>query len=209
MYDILQLNDMLVPELKEIASQLGIKGYHKLTKQDIIYRILDEQALVEKKSGGDKVPVVEEPAPGRKIVVRDPAPPKPPGKISQTPGVRAKQPNPIQHQVLKRNKKNPTANTKLPAMTATSKIVEKMNVIVGTIAIATSKTAAMIAIATSKIVGTTVIAGITGTVINQIVGTTVTAAITATGILKAALQIQVWSTRMLQNLTHRRMTISS
>ncbi|MCB0530779.1 MAG: transcription termination factor Rho [Lewinellaceae bacterium] len=80
MYDILQLNDMLVPELKEIASQLGIKGYHKLTKQDIIYRILDEQALVEKKSGGDKVPVVEEPAPGRKIVVRDPAPPKPPGK---------------------------------------------------------------------------------------------------------------------------------
>ncbi|MCC6461668.1 MAG: transcription termination factor Rho [Saprospiraceae bacterium] len=70
MYDILQLNDMLVPELKEIASQLGIKGYHKLTKQEVIYKILDEQALALKKSGGEKVPVVEEPAPGRKIVVR-------------------------------------------------------------------------------------------------------------------------------------------
>lgn len=75
MYDILQLNDMLVSELKEVANQLGIKGYHKLTKQDLIYKILDEQALALKKSGGEKVPVVEEPAPGRKIVVRkEPAP---------------------------------------------------------------------------------------------------------------------------------------
>ncbi len=77
MYDILQLNDMLVPELKEIAGQLGIKGIHKYTKQDLIYKILDEQALSLKKTGGDKVPVVEEPAPGRKIVVRsEPAPKK-------------------------------------------------------------------------------------------------------------------------------------
>ncbi|MBL7795528.1 MAG: transcription termination factor Rho [Saprospiraceae bacterium] len=70
MYDILQLNDMLVSELKEVAAKLGIKGYHKYTKQDIIYKILDEQALALKKSGGENVPVVEEPAPGRKIVVR-------------------------------------------------------------------------------------------------------------------------------------------
>jgi len=77
MYDILQLNDMLVSELKEVAAKLGIKGYHKYTKQDIIYKILDEQALALKKSGGEKVPVVEEPAPGRKIVVRsEPAPKK-------------------------------------------------------------------------------------------------------------------------------------
>lgn len=75
MYDILQLNDMLVPELREVANQLGIKGYHKLTKQDLIYKILDEQALALKKSGGEKVPVVEEPAPGRKNVIRkEPAP---------------------------------------------------------------------------------------------------------------------------------------
>ena len=45
MYDILQLNDMLVPELKEIAEQLNIEDYRKLDKQDLIYKILDQQAV--------------------------------------------------------------------------------------------------------------------------------------------------------------------
>ena len=35
MYDILQLNDKLVSELKEIAQKLSVKGYNKLTKQDL------------------------------------------------------------------------------------------------------------------------------------------------------------------------------
>ena len=45
MYDILQLNDMLVPELRDVAEQLGVKGHKKLNKQELIYKILDEQAL--------------------------------------------------------------------------------------------------------------------------------------------------------------------
>jgi len=45
MYDILQLNDMLVPELRDIAEHLGIANFKKLSKQDLIYRILDQQAL--------------------------------------------------------------------------------------------------------------------------------------------------------------------
>ena len=45
MYDILQLNDMLVPELKELAEKLSIKGYKRLNKQDLIYKILDQQAI--------------------------------------------------------------------------------------------------------------------------------------------------------------------
>ena len=45
MYDILQLNDLLVPELREIAEQLGLKSYKKLTRKELIYKILDEQAL--------------------------------------------------------------------------------------------------------------------------------------------------------------------
>ncbi|MFN0013793.1 MAG: transcription termination factor Rho [Saprospiraceae bacterium] len=85
MYDILQLNDMLVTELKEVAAKLGIKGYHKFAKQEIIYKILDEQALSLKKTGGDKVPVVEEPAPGRKIVVRNAPAPKPEPKPQPAP----------------------------------------------------------------------------------------------------------------------------
>ncbi len=51
MYDILQLNDMLVPELREIAERLGIQGFKRLAKQDLIYKILDQQALAGKKQG--------------------------------------------------------------------------------------------------------------------------------------------------------------
>src|SRR5690606_20305969 len=45
MYDILQLNDMLVPELKELAEKLGLQKYKRLNKQDLIYKILDAQAI--------------------------------------------------------------------------------------------------------------------------------------------------------------------
>jgi len=45
MYDILQLNDMLLPELLDIAEQLKISGAKKLDKQGLIYKILDSQAV--------------------------------------------------------------------------------------------------------------------------------------------------------------------
>ncbi len=45
MYDILQLNDMLVPELLDIAEQLAIANPKKLDKQELIYKILDKQAV--------------------------------------------------------------------------------------------------------------------------------------------------------------------
>ncbi|HMQ08157.1 MAG TPA: transcription termination factor Rho [Saprospiraceae bacterium] len=45
MYDILQLNEMLVPELRELAEQLNLKSFKRLSKQDLIYKILDQQAL--------------------------------------------------------------------------------------------------------------------------------------------------------------------
>jgi transcription termination factor Rho len=45
MYDILQLNDMLVPELLDIAEQLKIPNSKKLDKQELVYKILDKQAL--------------------------------------------------------------------------------------------------------------------------------------------------------------------
>jgi transcription termination factor Rho len=53
MYDILQLNDMLVPELLDIAEQLKIPNAKKLSKQDLVYKILDGQAIKasEKKAG--------------------------------------------------------------------------------------------------------------------------------------------------------------
>ncbi|MEZ5017977.1 MAG: transcription termination factor Rho [Flavipsychrobacter sp.] len=46
-YDILQLNDMLVPELVDVANTMKIKNVKKLDKQELIYKILDQQALNE------------------------------------------------------------------------------------------------------------------------------------------------------------------
>jgi transcription termination factor Rho len=56
MYDILQLNDMLVPELLDVAEQLKIAGAKKMDKQQLIYTILDKQAVMasENKTEGEE-----------------------------------------------------------------------------------------------------------------------------------------------------------
>ena len=45
MYSIDDLNVRLLSELKEIAEEMGLKNYKKLAKQDLIYKILDQQAV--------------------------------------------------------------------------------------------------------------------------------------------------------------------
>ena len=45
MYDILELSKKLLPELREIAKELKIKRTESLKKQDLIYKILDQQAI--------------------------------------------------------------------------------------------------------------------------------------------------------------------
>jgi len=67
MYDILQLNDMLVPELLDIAEQLKITGAKKLEKQDLVYKILDKQAVL---NAGDKSNDTEEDKGKRKRIVK-------------------------------------------------------------------------------------------------------------------------------------------
>ena len=53
MYDILQLNDMLVPELLDVAEQLKIPNAKKLAKQGLIYKILDSQAIAGSKGAAN------------------------------------------------------------------------------------------------------------------------------------------------------------
>ena len=53
MYDIIQLNQKTVADLKEIAKELEISKFQKLKKEDLIYTILDhqaEQAAAKKKA---------------------------------------------------------------------------------------------------------------------------------------------------------------
>jgi len=50
MYDMKQLNEMLVPELVDIADQLRVPNSKKLDKQELVYKILDKQAIIESAS---------------------------------------------------------------------------------------------------------------------------------------------------------------
>lgn len=45
MYDIIELKEQKLADLQEIAKKLNIKNYMKLKKMDLIYQVLDSQAL--------------------------------------------------------------------------------------------------------------------------------------------------------------------
>ena len=62
MYDITTLNDMLVSELKEIAAKLDINA-KSLKKQDLVYKILEVQALKPTEANQEEAP--EKPKPTR------------------------------------------------------------------------------------------------------------------------------------------------
>ncbi len=68
MYDILQLNDMLVPELIDVAENLKIPVKKNIDKQELIYKILDKQAIQDNdnRASGD----AEKEKPKRKRTVK-------------------------------------------------------------------------------------------------------------------------------------------
>jgi transcription termination factor Rho len=57
MYDIIDLNTKLVGELKEIAKNLNIPKYEALKKQELIYKILDQQAITPPANSEEKAVV--------------------------------------------------------------------------------------------------------------------------------------------------------
>jgi transcription termination factor Rho len=64
MYDILQLNEMLVPELLDIAEQLKIPNAKKLDKQALVYKILDGQAI----AGAKAAPAADDKGKRKRII---------------------------------------------------------------------------------------------------------------------------------------------
>lgn len=64
MFDIIQLNEKLLPELKDIARKLQIENFDHLKKQDLVYKILDHQSLnpeINFESLGIEIPDKAEP----------------------------------------------------------------------------------------------------------------------------------------------------
>ena len=45
MYNIIQLNDMDLSELQSVAKELGINKFESMKKDELVYSILDEQAI--------------------------------------------------------------------------------------------------------------------------------------------------------------------
>ncbi|WP_162053824.1 transcription termination factor Rho [Pontibacter pamirensis] len=96
MYNIDELKDRLLSELKEIAEDLGVKNFKKLSKQDLVYKILDQQAVTPteklpkkyKSAAGSAAPDQVE-APESAIAVEEapaPAPARPaPAKRERRP----------------------------------------------------------------------------------------------------------------------------
>ena len=50
MYDIMQLNEMLVPELLDIADQLRVPNSKKLSKTELVNKIVEKEAIIERAS---------------------------------------------------------------------------------------------------------------------------------------------------------------
>ncbi|MDD2953320.1 MAG: transcription termination factor Rho [Parabacteroides sp.] len=69
-YNILELNEKLLPELQSIGEELGIKKVSSLKKEELVYLILDEQAIsyagIQAEKMKEKEKEVKKPVEGRK-----------------------------------------------------------------------------------------------------------------------------------------------
>ena len=61
MYNLLELNGMKVAELKAVADKLGITQTEKLKKQDLVYKILDEQRIQTEAAAPTETPAASAP----------------------------------------------------------------------------------------------------------------------------------------------------
>ncbi len=62
MYTLNELKDRLLSDLKEIAEQLQVGNFKRLSKQDLIYKILDQQAILPADQQPAKKPATIAPA---------------------------------------------------------------------------------------------------------------------------------------------------
>ncbi|WP_026955012.1 transcription termination factor Rho [Algoriphagus vanfongensis] len=77
MYNIEELRIRLLSELKEIAEELGVKNHKSLKKDDLVYAILDQQAITPEQALPKKKPSLAE--------SQQPEAPKPEEKKSEKP----------------------------------------------------------------------------------------------------------------------------
>lgn len=143
MYNIIELNDKLLSDLKQIAKDMGIKKIDSLKKEDLVYRILDQQAIdlagkkvASEKEKAEKAPrkrkdsslEKKETKPAAKNLPKkekpkvQPAESKLDSKSVQEPVKTDKEPQEPKEKASKKQKKNdkPTAKKELSSVTPES-----------------------------------------------------------------------------------------
>lgn len=142
MYDILQLNDMLVPELLDIAEQLKIPNAKKLAKQDLVYKILDSQALAGSKgakpssddgkrkriikattSNSTEEAVVEDDDDDKKPIKKSPMPPK---KEDKTPPIKRARKKPEEKEEAQQPEQQPAFIVPPPPAPTPAAVIEML-----------------------------------------------------------------------------------
>ncbi len=114
MYDILELNKQLLPELREIAKELGLKKIEALRKQELIYKILDQQAVLtneNKKKQETKAPGDQTDHKGRRGRPRKFTPFEPNNGDNSSQGSSASENNQVPHLQNERPPADRPANT--------------------------------------------------------------------------------------------------
>nr|WKN39332.1 transcription termination factor Rho [Tunicatimonas sp. TK19036] len=88
MYNIDELQVRLLSELREIAEQMGLSNYKKLNKKDLIYKILDQQAILPE----DQLPEKKEAQATETQSAEAPPPPKKESKPKKRRPKKQKEP---------------------------------------------------------------------------------------------------------------------
>ena len=107
MYDIIELNKKLVTELRDIAKKLDVKKSDKLKKEELVYQILDQQAINPPKAESKPAPKKRVPA-GSSTGATS----KPKRKRIEKPGLFSDTPSPVDVVSPTENKPQPKAETK-------------------------------------------------------------------------------------------------
>lgn len=100
MYDIVELNSKLVGELREIAKELGVPKVEKLLKQDLIYQILDLQALIPQPDTQQ----ADNPRQGRRVRIAKVPENKKKSREPKTPDVTEKQADTKEEKIVRTEK---------------------------------------------------------------------------------------------------------
>ncbi len=94
MYDIIELNSKKLDELKELAKEMEIPKFRSLKKQDLIYQILDYQAVKPIEAKKEASPKTEDPAPEPKPKPRKRVEKPTPEPVSTTKEETTEKPSP-------------------------------------------------------------------------------------------------------------------